>query len=178
MVASAFVAAGFVFKINPLARGKINAALGNAGREDGGDEEVGAEEILVVDEFGAGVVGRFEVEVAEDRDAGVAGFAGAAFEVGEEAVAEVGVVLDDGDGGVAEVPGFARGVGAVEAGERGEQAPLRPADVGFVEGAGPVKPPMSPPQKASPLNPAERPPRRQVSISSHVERVSPAQVPG
>src|SRR5439155_4381370 len=74
------------------------------------------------------VVRAFEDERADDWYAGGGRFLSERVDVGEQAIAQPGEFSDDLDGLVAVVPGLAP-AHAVEAGVRGKQAELGPADV-------------------------------------------------
>ena len=81
------------------ALGEVDGA-GAAGGDDGRDEELGAEEVLVGGrEDGGGGVGGvgFEEEGAQEREAGQGGLVGVGFDVGQEGMVEVGGRFEDRD---------------------------------------------------------------------------------
>ena len=116
----------------PLGRGgQIDGARALLVLGDGGDEEGGAEHVLVGQLAGGAVGGEVHDERAHHGVAGLGGPAGQRVDVGEEGVAqaveaELGV---EGGGVVAEGPHLARAEFAVDAQERGKGGVLEPAGV-------------------------------------------------
>jgi hypothetical protein len=89
----------------PVARGQIDLPAGHAGLEHGRDQQVRAEQVLVVDARDDGVVLMVEDERALRGRAGLDSAQEGCVQVGQQAVAHLDRLADESEGGVAEGPG-------------------------------------------------------------------------